>query len=94
MSLKGMALKLNYYLVHEARHLLALLSERHGVFSVANRFLFSTPVTAWFGCPLLKLGAAAVAEGEGRTVNITLTPYRFFRPAAGCSRVGNASGPG
>ncbi len=54
----GMALKLNgrCYLGHDALHILALLSERRGAFSILNRLLFSSPTAARLGYPVLKWG--------------------------------------
>lgn len=58
----GMALKLGgrWHLGNDALHTLALLSDRHGVFSVANRLLFGSPRTAWLAYPVLKLGRRAL----------------------------------
>lgn len=55
---EGMVLKLNgrYYYGSDALHLLALLSNRRGLFSLTNRLLFGTPGAAWAAYPLLKLG--------------------------------------
>ena len=53
---EGMVLKLNgrYYIGHRALNVLALLSEKRGGFSRVNRLVFSSPLAARLGYPLLK----------------------------------------
>lgn len=54
----GMALKMGrrWHLGNDALHTLALLSDRRGVFGVANRLLFGSPGAARLAYPVLKLG--------------------------------------
>ncbi len=63
----GMVLKMrgHYYLGSDALHALALLSGKRGVFSLANRILFSLPGAAWVGYPLLKLGRRLALKLKG-----------------------------
>ena len=58
----GMALKMDgrWRFGSDALRTLALLSERRGVFGVANRLLFSSPRAAWLAYPVLKLGRRAL----------------------------------
>ena len=55
---EGMVLKMGgrYYIGHEALNVLALLSERRGLFSRINRLVFNSPLAARIGYPLLKGG--------------------------------------
>ena len=54
----GMVLKMHgrYYIGHEALNVLALISDRRGGFSRVNRLVFSSPLAARLGYPLLKAG--------------------------------------
>lgn len=63
----GMVLKMNgqYYVGDRALHMLALLSEKRGVFSIANRLLFASPLAARLGYPLLKLGRRVLLKLKG-----------------------------
>ena len=63
----GMVLKMNgrYYFGSDALHVLALLSGKHGVFSLVNRFLFSAPSVVRLVYPLLKLGRRLALRVKG-----------------------------
>ena len=58
----GMALKIGarWHLGNDALHTLALLSDRRGVFGVANRLFFGSARTARLAYPVLKLGRRAL----------------------------------
>ena len=64
---EGMVLKMSgrYYTGHEALNVLALLSERRGVFSRVNRLVFSSPPAARIGYPLLKAGRWLLLRFKG-----------------------------
>ena len=64
---EGMVLKLDgrHYFSSDALHILALLSSRRGLFSLANRLLFGTPGAAWAAYPLLKLGRRLLLRVKG-----------------------------
>ncbi len=63
----GMVLKMNgrYYVGDRALHMLALLSEKRGAFSIVNRMLFASPLAARLGYPLLKLGRRVLLKLKG-----------------------------
>ena len=58
----GMALKMGgrWRFGSDALNTLALLSERRGLFGVANRLLFSSPSAAWLAYPFLNCGRRAL----------------------------------
>ena len=58
----GMALKMGgrWHFGNDALHMLALLSDRRGVFGMVNRLLFGSPRTARLAYPVLKLGRRAL----------------------------------
>lgn len=63
----GMVLKMHgrYYIGHEALNVLALISERRGGFSRVNRLVFSSPLAARLGYPLLKAGRWLLLRVKG-----------------------------
>jgi len=63
----GMVLKMHgrYYIGHEALNVLALISEKRGGFSRLNRLVFSSPLAARLGYPLLKSGRWLVLRIKG-----------------------------
>lgn len=63
----GMVVKIGnrFYVGHEAFHVLALLSENRGAFSRINRFVFSSPLAARVGYPLLKAARWVVLKLKG-----------------------------
>lgn len=71
---EGMVLKVHgrYYAGSDALHMLALMSGRRGLFSVANRILFTSPGTAWMMYPLLKLGRRIALKLRGVSPEIDI----------------------
>lgn len=63
----GMVLKMHgrYYIGHEALNVLALVSEKRGGFSRLNRLVFSSPLAARLGYPLLKAGRRLLLRIKG-----------------------------
>ncbi len=54
-----------YYWGSNALHMLALLSEWRGAFSILNRLVFNSPNAARFAYPLLKLGRLLLLKFKG-----------------------------
>ena len=67
---KGMVLKMNgrYYMGDDALNMLALLSERRGLFNVLNRLAFGSRAVSWLAYPVLRLGRRAALAFRGRTL--------------------------
>lgn len=67
---KGMVLKMNgrYYMGDDALNMLALLSERRGVFNVLNRLAFGSRAVSWLAYPVLRLGRRAALAFQGKAL--------------------------